>query len=237
MYVHTGEMLGQPSPKPAGPRLPDWMRLYLREVDKRYQSFTYLFEILSLHPAPWSVKTLRPLADKIEFERGTPRFWWDELRSELGRIRHRRQQQDQDFRRLLVKHLELFQDVVKSFKTFKREDLEPFLIEALLASGRHPISPTNWAGPFLFSHGRHWNLGKRFVKEKLPQALSKRVTESPWYMQEVLNAHLANSLWVMANAYQFENAAFKKKVEMEEKARAKRAIEEAKSKQGERGTK
>lgn len=223
MYVHTGELLGQPSPKSAG--LPDWMRFYLRNVDERYQLFTHLFEILRHHPSPWSVETLTPLADKIIVDPGVPRqprLWWDELRLELGRISNRRTQQDQDFSRLRIKHLTLVQDVDKSFKTFKRKDLEPFLIEALLASGRIPTSPSNWLGPFLYSRGRTWNLGKRFVKEKLPPALSKRVTESPWYMQEVLNARLANSLWVMANAYQFKNAAFRKKVEMAEKAKAKR---------------
>lgn len=33
-----------------------------------------------------------------------------------------------------------------------------------------------------------WNLGKRFVKEKSLLELSKRVTDSPWYVEEVINA-------------------------------------------------
>jgi hypothetical protein len=220
MYMHTAELLGQPLPVPG---LPDWMRLYLRRVDDHYRSFTHLFVFLWLHPSPMSVETLSPLANKITttFEK-TPGFLWDELRSEVRRIRRRRQQQDKDFSQLLVKHLEIFLDVVKSFKTFKPEDLEPFLIAALLTSPHLPGSP-NREPPFLRTHKSLWNLGKRFVKEKLPKELSRRVTESPWYMQEVINAVLANSLFVMARAHEFRNAAFKKKVEIEEKARAKRS--------------
>jgi hypothetical protein len=97
----------------------------------------------------------------------------------------------------------------------------------LLASGRvgkdvRYSDPKNWRSPFLGTGSSQWNLGKRFVKERLSQALSKRVAESPWYVQEVINARLANSLWVMANQFQYENPAFRKELEMEEKARAKR---------------
>jgi hypothetical protein len=90
--------------------------------------------------------------------------------------------------------------------------------------------PKNWTGPFLYSRGRSWNLGKHFVKEKLPPELSKRVIDSPWYVQEVINARVANSLWVMGNSYYYDNAAFRKTVDMEEKARTndlERAIEKA----------
>jgi hypothetical protein len=216
-------MLGQHSPK----QLPDWMRLYLKNVDENYRINIALFFILRFHPTPYSVRTLESLANRIAFERGTPPFWWGELRSELNRIRVRRQLEDQDFSRLLAEHLQLFQDVDKSFKTVKREDLKPFLIEVLLASGRvgkdvPGSDPKNWAGPYLHTGGPSWNLGKRLVKEKLPQALSQRVAESPWYVQEVINARLANSLWVMANQFQHENPAFRKELETKENARAKR---------------
>ena len=226
MYITTrtdvgrAPMLGQPSLK----QLPDWMRLYLKNVDANYRSYTWLFFIFSAHPTPYSVKSLSSLADKIAFERGTPRFWWDELRSELRRIRVRREVQDEGFRPL--KNWQLVKEIHKRFEDFKPEDLKPLLIEVLLANGRvgkgRPGSdPKNWAGPLLYSRGPSWNLGKRFIKEKLPPDLSKRVTDSPWYVQEVINASLANSLWVMANSYHYHNAAFRKAVDMEEKARAK----------------
>jgi hypothetical protein len=97
----------------------------------------------------------------------------------------------------------------------------------LLAGGRVgkgvPHSdPKNWRSPTLGTRSPQWNLGERFVKERLPQALSKRVAESPWYVQEVIKARLANSLWVMANAFQHENPAFRKELETKENARAKR---------------
>ena len=229
--VGQASMLGQHSPK----QLPDWMKAFLITVDKYYRNNTHLFFILSLHPQPFAVQALRPISNKIISDyvehggRGPlPVFWWGELRSELARIRARRQLDDKDFSRLLFEHLQLFQEVDKSFKTFKREDLKPFLIEVLLASGRVgkgvPHSdPKNWRSPTLGTRSSQWNLGKRFVKERLPQALSKRVAESPWYVQEVINARLANSLWVMANQFQYENPAFRKELEMEEKARAKRS--------------
>ncbi|MCS6303541.1 MAG: hypothetical protein H8K07_07735 [Nitrospira sp.] len=228
--LEQAPMLGQHSLK----HLPDWMRLYLNNVDANYRSYTWLFFIFLAHPTPHSVSTLRSLGDKIAFDlRGVPLFWWGELREELNRIRVRRQMEDKDFARLLSKYFRLFQEVDKRFKTFKREDLKPFLIEVLLASGRIKnvpgSDPKNWAGPFLHTGGPSLNLGKRFVREKLPPELSKRLTESPWYVQEVIYAHLARSLWVMANAFQFENAAFRKEVEREEKARTTRVIEKTKS--------
>ena len=50
-----------------------------------------------------------------------------------------------------------------------------------------------------------WNLGKRFVKEKSRLELSKRFTDSPWYVEEVINARMANFLWVIANVFQHKN--------------------------------
>jgi hypothetical protein len=228
MYVTTrtdvgqAPMLGQHSLK----QLPDWMRLYLKKVDANYPSYTWLFFIFSAHPRPYSVSTLRSLADKIAFEpRGTPPFWWGELRSALNQIRVRRTVQDKDFHPL--KPWQLVKEVDKKLEDFKPEDLKPLLIEVLLVNGRvgkgRPGSdPKNWNSPFLYSRSPSWNLGKRFVKDKLPPELSKRVTDSPWYVQEVINARMANSLWVMANSYYYHNAAFRKTVDMEEKARAAR---------------
>ena len=227
MYIMTrtdagrAPMLGQPSQK----QLPDWMRLYLKNVDTNYRSYTWLFFIVSAHPTPYSVRSLSSLAEKIAVERGTPRFWWDELRSELRRIRVRREAQDEDFRPL--KHWPLVKEVDKRLEDFKPEALKPLLIELLLVNGRvgkyvRYSDPKNWTGPFLSSRLPSWNLGKRFVKEKLPLELSKRVTDSPWYVQEVINAHVANSLWGMANSYYYDNAAFRETVDREEKARAKR---------------
>lgn len=228
MYLTTRTDVGQAPTlgQHAQRQLPDWMRLYLKNVDANYRAYTWLFFIFSAHPTPHSVSSLRSLGDKIAFEpRGTPLFWWGELRSELNQIRVLREVQDKDFRPL--KPWQLVQEVDKRFRDFKPEDLKPFLIEVLLASGRvgkdRPGSdPKNWAGPLLYSRGPSWNLGKRFVKEKLPVKLSKRAAESPWYVQEVINARMANFIWVMANKYYYDNAAFRKTVDREEKARAKR---------------
>ena len=227
MYITTRTdvrqvpMLGQHSQK----QLPDWMRLYLKNVDANYRSYTWLFFIVLAHPTPYSVRSLNSLADKIAFERGTPRFWWDELRSELRRIRVLREVQDEGFRPL--KHWQLVQEVDKRLVDLKSEDLKPLLIEVLLANGRvgkgRPGSdPKNWRSPALFSGGPSYILGKHVVKEKLPPELSKRVIDSPWYVQEVINARVANSLWVMANSHYHENTAFRKTVDRKEKARAKR---------------
>lgn len=227
MYITTrtdvgqAPMLGQQSLK----QLPHWMRLYLKNVDANYRSYTWLFFIFSAHPTPYSVSALRPLVDKINFESsGTSPFFWGELRSELNQIRVRRSAQDEDFRPL--EHWQLVKKVDKKFKDFKTEGLKPFLIEVLLANGRvgkdTPGSdPKNWRSPFLYSQGPSWKLGKRFVEEKLPLELSKQVADSPWYVQEVINARVADSLWGMANSYHYHNAAFRKTVDMEEKTRAK----------------
>lgn len=227
MYVTAGQGLGQaPMLAQQFPKhLPDWMRLYLKNVDANYRSYTWLFFVVSAHPTPYAVSALRSLGAKIVFERGTPPFWWGELRSALRQIRVRREMQDNDFHPL--RPWQLVKAVEKRFENFKPEDLKPFLIEVLLASGRvgkntRGSDPKNWAGPYLFSRGPSWNLGNRLVREKLPAELSKRVSDSPWYVQEVINARLARSLWVMANQFQYENLAFRKELEMKERARATR---------------
>jgi hypothetical protein len=95
------------------------------------------------------------------------------------------------------------------------KDLEPILIESLLR-------PDFRSGTGLFRGMPFWNLGKRFVQEKLPQGLSTRVTKSAWYMQDAIFARLGLDLITMARRHQNANANFKRKVEMERKARATR---------------
>jgi uncharacterized membrane protein YfbV (UPF0208 family) len=217
MYVHTGELLGQPSPESAGPQLPDWARLYLKSVRanslKNLKPYESLFEIITFHPTPWQADLLRRASD--QFERAFV-LESDPLRKqfllELGRIRDARLYQDRNYKQLHENHRKLFRDVVMSFKTFEAKDLEPFLVEALLALG----------APFVFPRQGLWNLGRRFVREKLPKGLSTRVAESELYMQDPLFARLGGELYRTALKLQNENANFKKKVETEKKARAKR---------------
>jgi hypothetical protein len=220
MYVHTGELLGQPLPKSAGPSLPDWAKLYLKSVRsnslKNLKLYVPLFETITFHPVPLlSSSPLRKVnnlfaKDFVTFEAVSKLFLL-----ELKRIRDARLSQNKSFAKLHEKHRKLFQDVLISFTKFEPKDLEPILIEALLPA------PTP-SGSDVFRGGPVWNLGKRFVQEKLPKGLSTRVTESTGYMQDALFAQLGRDLRDMAEKYQNVNANFKKKVEIERKARAKR---------------
>ena len=221
MYVHTGELLGQPSPKSAGPHLPDWAKLYLKSVRsnslKNLTPYIALFETITFHPRPLQSDLLKgPKAavriSEDEIILGRPLI--KQFLSEMERIRDARLYQVKNYKQLHESHRKLFQDVIMSFKKFKPKDLEPFLVEALLAD----------TTPSVFRHLRQglWDLAKRFVREQLPTGLSTRVTESEWYMQHAIFARLGLDLFSTAQKYQEENAAFRKKVEMEEKARAKR---------------
>ena len=134
---------------------------------------------------------------------------------ELGQIRDARLFQNRNFEQLHETHRKLFQDVLITFKTFEPKDLEPILIDALLRPNVPPDSA-------LFRGMPIWNLGKRFVQEKLPKGLSTRVTNSAWYMQDALFVELGLDLSNMAKTPQTQNANFRRKVEIERQARAKR---------------
>jgi hypothetical protein len=121
MYVYTGELLGQPSPKSADPDLPAWARLYLKSVRagslKSLTPYVSLFETITFHPSPLaSNSSLLKVLEKLEKE--NPVFI-DMLLSELGRIRDARLFQNKNFAQLHANHRKLFQDVVTSFKTFE----------------------------------------------------------------------------------------------------------------------
>lgn len=218
MYMHTGELLGQPSPKPASPSLPDYARLFLKQIRKssleNLNLQVPLFETITFHPFPLvSNSSLLKLQLLLEKE---PMMPVSEFLSELGRIRDARLFQSKSFTQLHEKHRKLFQDVLISFTKFKPKDLEPILIEALLPSP--PFPP----GGALFRNGPVWNLGKLFIQKKLPKGLSTRVIESPWYMQDAIFIQLGQDLGSMAFKHEKENANFKKKVDIARKARAKR---------------
>jgi hypothetical protein len=217
MYVPTSESLGQPLPKSAGPSLPDWAKLYLKSVRsnslKDLKPYVSLFETISFHPFPFaSSNPLIKLFDKLSLSNADLELPSMFL-SELKRIRDVRLFQNKGFAQLHGKHRKLFQDVHISFTKFEPKDLEPILIEAFLQAP---------SGDALFRGWSYWNLGKRFIQEKLPKGLSTRITESPWYMQDALFTKLGLDLGSMAHRYQNENANFKKKVDIERKARAKR---------------
>ena len=134
---------------------------------------------------------------------------------ELGRIRDARLFQNRNFEQLHETHRKLFQDVLITFKTFEPKDLEPILIEGLLLPDAPP-------GSHLFRGMPLWNLGKRFVQEKLPKGLSTRVTTSAWYMQDALFVQLGLDLRSMALTHQTQNANFRRKIDIARQARAKR---------------
>jgi hypothetical protein len=209
MYVYTGELLGQPSPKSAVPGLPDWARLYLKSVRagslKSLTPYVSLFETITFHPLPlMSNSPLLKVHDKLIEENSAflPMFL-----SELGRIRDARLFQNKNFEQLHANHRKLFQDVVTSFKTFEPKDLVD-----LLAEGGVLIDLT-FSGTGFFKDMPLWNLGKRFVQEKLPERLSTRVTKSARYMQDAIFARLAVDLISMVR---------KRNVDIKRNVRAKR---------------
>lgn len=222
MYVHTGELLGQPTRKRAAYDLPDWARIYLKTI--RRMSLDNLaphvehFETITFHPYPLiSNDHLNKMSDKLWKENATADIFSMFL-SELRRIRDARLFQNKSFAKLHEKHRKLFQDVLIGFTQFKPKDLETILIEWIL----RPPDSSSPSGGAVFRHSPLWKLGKRFVQNKFPKGLSTRVTESAWYMQDAIFIQLGLDLQSMASTHHNQDANFKKRVDLERKARAKR---------------
>lgn len=224
MYVHTGELLGQPSRKPAASDLPDWARIYLKEVRrmslKNLAPYVALFETITFHPYPLiSNQELGKVFDKLFSTNTNANI--DPVSmflSELERIRDARLFQYPSFSKLHENHRKLWQDVLISFTQFKPKELESMLIEWIL----RPPDSFPPGGGAQFRGSPLWKLGKRFVQDKLFKELSTRVTKSAWYMQDAIFIQLALDLQRMADAHHNQDANFKKKVDLERKVRAKR---------------
>jgi hypothetical protein len=224
MYVYTGELLGQPLSRSMSPcaACPDWVRSYLKDVRegsrKTLAPYVSLFETITFHPFPLlSNPSLGKVIERLLNEDvNTANMFGSVFLLELRGIRDSRLQ-NKNFAQLHANHRKLFQDVVTRFKTFEPKDLEPILIDALLLPFPPPDRTAQSRGMPI------WNLGKRFVQEKLPKGLSTRVTKSAWYMQDAIFVRLGGDLQSMAVKHQTANDNFRKKVEIERKARAKRS--------------
>lgn len=217
MYVHTGELLGQPSSKSASPQLPDWARLYLKSVRAQSannpKNWEWLFETLTFHPYPLiSDYQLAKMLDKLLSANSSS---LDMFLSELKRIRDARLFQYPSYSKRHETHRKLWQDVLIGFSQFKPKDLETILMEWKLQPPE--ILPSG--GGATFRGSSLWKLGKRFVQDKLRKALSTRVTESAGYMQNAIFIQLGLDLQRMADMHYNQDADFKKKVD---KAKGKR---------------
>lgn len=222
MYVHTGELLGQPSRKPAAPDLPDWARIYLKTVRRmsldKLAPYVALFETITFHPYPLiSNQELGKVFDKLLSTNTNENIDPGSMfLSELERIRDARLFQHPSFSKLHENHRKLWQDALIGFTQLKPKDLETILIEWILRPS--DILPSGGA---VVRGSPLWKLGKRFVQDKLPKELSTRVTKSPWYMQDAIFIQLGLDLQRMADTHQKQDANFRKKVDLERKARVK----------------
>lgn len=223
MYVHTGELLGQPSRKPAAPDLPDWARIYLKTVRRmsldKLAPYVALFETITFHPYPLiSNQELGKVFDKLLSTNTNENIDPGSMfLSELERIRDARLFQHPSFSKLHENHRKLWQDALIGFTQLKPKDLETILIEWILR-------PPDYlpGGGAMYRGSPLWKLGKRFVQDKLPKELSTRVIKSPWYMQDAIFIQLGLDLQRMADTHQKQDANFRKKVDLERKARVKR---------------